>query len=41
MYLNIISGILFGSLFVLFINLLLNLLVFGRLKSATSNLHNA
>src|SRR5260221_9201335 len=36
MYLNIISGILFGSLFVLFINLLLNLLVFDRLKSATS-----
>ena len=36
MYLNTISGILFGSLFVLFINLLLNLLVFDRLKSATS-----
>ena len=32
---NIISGILFGSLFVLFINLLLNLLVFDRLKPAT------
>src|SRR5204863_3453550 len=35
MYLNTISCILFGSLFVLFINLLLNLLVFDRLKSAT------
>ena len=35
MYLNTISGILFGTLFVLFINLLLNLLVFDRLKSAT------
>jgi len=35
MYLNTISGILFGSLFVLFINLLLNLLIFDRLKSAT------
>ena len=35
MYLNTISGILFGSLFVLFINLLLNLLVFDRPKSAT------
>ena len=35
MYLNAISGILFGFLFVLFINLLLNLLVFGRLKTAT------
>jgi chlorobactene glucosyltransferase len=35
MYLNTISGILFGSLFVLFINLLLNLLVFDQLKSAT------
>ena len=35
MDLNIISGILFGSLFVLFINLLLNLLVFDRLKPAT------
>src|SRR6266436_6694320 len=36
MYLNTTPGILFGSLFVLFINLLLNLLVFDRLKSATS-----
>ena len=35
MYLDTISGILFGTLFVLFINLLLNLLVFDRLKSAT------
>jgi chlorobactene glucosyltransferase len=35
MHLNIISGILFGSLFVLFINLLLNLLVFNQLNSAT------
>ena len=34
MYLNTISGILFGSLFVLFINLLINLLVFDQLKSA-------
>lgn len=33
MYLIIISGILFGTVFVLFINLLLNLLVFDRLKS--------
>lgn len=32
MYLTIISGILFGTLCVLFINLLLNLLVFDRLK---------
>ncbi len=35
MYLSTISGILFGSVFVLFINLLLNLLVFDRLTSAT------
>src|SRR5258706_35675 len=35
MYLNIISGILFGFLFILFINLFLNLLVFDRLKPAT------
>jgi len=35
MYLNTISGILFGTLFVLFINLLLNLLVFNRLRPAT------
>lgn len=35
MYLNTISGILFGSLFVLFINLLLNLLAFDSLRPAT------
>ena len=35
MYLNTISVILFGFLFVLFINLLLNLLVFEQLMSAT------
>lgn len=36
MHLTIISGILFGTLFVLFINLLLNLLVFDRLKPSIS-----
>lgn len=36
MHLIIITGILFGTLFVLFINLLLNLLVFERLKPSTS-----
>ncbi len=35
MYLTTISGILFGSLCVLFFNLLLNLLVFDRLKPTT------
>lgn len=35
MYLTIISGILFGTLCLLFINLLLNLLVFDRLKSSS------
>ena len=35
MYFSIISGILCGFLFVLFINLLLNLLVFDRLAFAT------
>lgn len=35
MDLDTISGILFGSLLVLFINLLLNLLVFDRLRPAT------
>lgn len=34
MYLVLISGILFGTLFVLFINLLINLFVFDRLKTA-------
>ncbi len=35
MYLNTISGILFGTLLLICINFLLNLLVFDRLKSAT------
>jgi chlorobactene glucosyltransferase len=35
MYLNIISGILLGTLCVIFINFLLNLLVFDRIKSTT------
>lgn len=37
MYLNAIAGILFGTLCVLFINLLLNLLVFPRLRPATQD----
>ncbi len=37
MYLNAIAGILFGTLVVLFINLLLNLMVFPRLQPATQD----